>query len=306
MQLTGIQAIYLLKYSTYKLQFSSNIIPDFQFERRQPILRYVSELYKFITYMLRNQKIIFELARKDFKSKYLGSYLGIIWAFIQPTIAILIYWFIFQVGFKSTPVDNFPFILWLASAIIPWNFFAESLQGATNSIIENSYLVKKVVFRISILPIVKIYSAFFIHLFFIVFLIIMFMIYGYYPTVYYLQIPFYVASLMLLLLGLSWLTSTLVIFLKDVGQFISMFLQFGFWLTPIFYSLSIVPEKYHFFIKINPVYFITEGYRNTFIYHKWFWEDSYQMINFWIITVILLIIGSILFRKLRPHFADVL
>lgn len=269
-------------------------------------MQQVTALYRFIIDVLRNQRMIFELAKKDFQTKFVGSYLGIVWAFIQPTIAILIYWFIFQVGFKSMPVDNFPFILWLATAMIPWNFFAESLQGATNSIVDNGYLVKKVVFRVSILPMVKIYSAFFVHLFFIFFLIFLFIVYGYYPSVYYLQIPYYVLSMMVILLGLSWITSTLVIFLKDVGQFVAMILQFGFWLTPIFYSLNIVPEKYHFFIKINQIYYITEGYRNTFIYHKWFWQDPYATINFWIITILFLIIGSVLFKKLRPHFADVL
>ncbi|SCW85368.1 teichoic acid transport system permease protein [Paenibacillus tianmuensis] len=263
-------------------------------------------LYRFIVDVLRNQKLIFELAKKDFKTRFLGSYLGILWAFVQPTISILIFWFVFQVGFKNTPVDNFPFILWLAAAIIPWNFFAESLQGATHSIIENSYLVKKVVFRISILPIVKIYSALFVHLFFIVFLIVMYLLYGYMPTIYYLQIIYYLFAVMMLLLGLSWVTSTLVIFLKDTGQIVAMLVQFGFWLTPIFYSLKIVPEKYHFFIKINPMYHIIEGYRNTFIYHKWFWESPYVLINFWIFTFFFLALGSLMFKKLRPHFADVL
>jgi ABC-type polysaccharide/polyol phosphate export permease len=253
-----------------------------------------------------NQKLIFELAKKDFKTKYLGSFLGILWAFVQPTISILIFWFVFQVGFKSTPVDNFPFILWLASAMIPWNFFAESIQGATHAITDNSYLVKKIVFRVSILPIVKIYSALFVHIFFIIFLLAMFYIYGYTPDIYFFQIFYYLIAIIFLLLGISWVTSTLVIFFKDTGQIVAMLLQFGFWLTPIFYSLNIVPEKYHIFIKLNPMYYITEGYRNTFIYHQWFWEHPYQTLNFWIITLLFLIIGGFTFKKLRPHFADIL
>jgi lipopolysaccharide transport system permease protein/teichoic acid transport system permease protein len=110
----------------------------------------------------------------------------------------------------------------------------------------------------------------------------------------------------MLLLGLTWCTSTLVIFFKDVGQIIAMLLQFGFWLTPVFYALKIVPQKYHFFIKLNPMYHIIEGYRDTFIYHKWFWEEPYVLMNYWIITFFFLGLGSYLFKKLRPHFADVL
>ncbi|WP_227013555.1 ABC transporter permease [Paenibacillus psychroresistens] len=251
-------------------------------------------------------RLIFDLTRNDLKNRYFGSYLGVLWAFIQPTISILIYWFVFQVGFKSTPIDNFPFILWLASAMIAWNFFADCVQSSTNAIIENSYLVKKVVFRISILPFVKLYSAFIIHLFFIILVSLMFIVYKHPLNFHVLQISYYLLCTICLTLGISWLTSSLGIFLKDVNQIIAMLLQFGFWLTPIFYSLNIIPGKIQFLYNYNPVYYITEGYRNSFIYSKWFWEDPKQTLIFWVMTFIIMIIGATVFKKLKPHFADVL
>ncbi|MCY9664843.1 ABC transporter permease [Paenibacillus alginolyticus] len=260
----------------------------------------------FFKDLTNKQRLIFDLSKKDFKSKYLGSYLGIVWGFVQPLIQILIFWFVFQVGFKSTPIDNFPFILWLSTAMIPWFFLSESIQSGTNAILDNSYLVKKVVFQISILPIVKIYSALFVHIFFIVFLNFMFLVYGFSPNIYILQVLYYLICIFFLTLGITLITSSLVIFLKDIGQIIAMLLQFGFWLTPIFYSISTVPERYHKFIKLNPVYYIVEGYRDTFIYHKWFWEHPNLTINFWVITICLLLMGIFIFKKLRPHFADVL
>lgn len=260
----------------------------------------------FFRDFIANQKLIIELSKKDFKAKYLGSYLGILWAFVQPTVTIIIFWFIFQVGFKSMPVENFPFILWFAAALIPWNFFADSLMNGTQSITENSYLVKKVVFRVSILPLIKIYSALYVHLFFIVFLIIMFLVYGYYPDWYYLQILYLLPATFVLCLGLTWLTSALVIFLKDIGHIIAMVLQFGFWLTPIFYTLSIVPEKAQFFFKLNPMYYIVEGYRGAFVYKVWFWERPDLTIYYWLVTFAVLLVGVLVFRRLRPHFADVL
>jgi ABC-type polysaccharide/polyol phosphate export permease len=266
----------------------------------------ISSMYRFLISIIHSRHLIFELAKKDFQSKYLGSYLGIIWAFVQPTIMILIFWFVFQVGFKSTPIDNFPFILWLISGMVPWFFFSEALNSATNSIIENSYLVKKVVFRISILPFIKITSALFIHFFFIVFLFLMFAIYGYLPTIYSIQILYYLFAMIMLVIALSWITSALVVFLKDMGQIIAMILQFGFWLTPIFYTMKMVPEKYHFIMKLNPMYYIVAGYRETFIYHVWFWQHYKLTTYYWGITFVLLIFGTFIFRKLRPHFADVL
>ncbi len=262
--------------------------------------------YWFIEDILKSRQLIFELAKKDFKSKYLGSFLGIIWAFIQPTITILIFWFVFQVGFKAMPVDNFPFILWLMCGMIPWFFFSESITLATNSIIDNSHLVKKIAFRVSILPIIKILTALFIHVFFILFLILMFLIYDYQPDIYYIQLIYYLFCTIFLVLGVSWVTSSLVVFLKDIGQIVNMLLQFGFWLTPIFWSLNMVPEKYYFLIKINPFYYIVEGYRDSLIYHKWFWQHAHLTPYFWFVVVFFLMLGAIMFRRLRPHFADVL
>lgn len=263
-------------------------------------------MYKFLKDIFLNRKLLVSLVKNDFKQKYLGSYLGIMWAFLQPTFTILIFWFVFQVGFKSQPVDNFPFILWLISGMIPWFFFSDALSNATNSIIENSYLVKKVVFRVSILPIVKISSALCIHLFFIFFMIGMFLIYGYNFELYWLQIFYYMFATIVLILGLSWITSSLVVFLRDIGQLVSMCIQFGFWLTPIFWSLKMVPEKYTWIIELNPIVYIINGYRDSLIYHKWFWEDLNMTIYFWLVTIIVFMIGSLIFKKLRPHFADVL
>jgi ABC-type polysaccharide/polyol phosphate export permease len=253
-----------------------------------------------------NYKFIWNLSKKDFQTRYLGSFLGVLWAFIQPAVQILIFWFVFQVGFKSTPIDDFPFILWLISAMIPWFFISDSIQGATNSIIDSSFLVKKVVFRVSFLPIVKIYSALWIHLFFVFVIFVMFGIYGYYPNVYNVQVIYYMMCSIILILGISWITSSLIIFLKDVGQFVAILLQFGFWLTPIFYSIKIIPEKFQFLIKLNPFFYIIEGYRDAFVYKKWFWEYPTLTLYFWIATILILIIGALLFKKLRPHFADVL
>jgi ABC-type polysaccharide/polyol phosphate export permease len=260
----------------------------------------------FLRDVYKHRKLIIQLSKKDIKDKYLGSYLGVLWAFIQPTITILIFWFIFQVGFKSIPIDNFPFILWLVSGMIPWFFFSEALMSGTNSILEYRYLVKNVVFRVSLLPLIKILSSLLVHLFFIIFLIAMFLYYGYTPSVYNVQIFYYLGATIILVLGMTWLTSALVLFLKDIGQLLALLLQLGFWITPIFWSLKMVPSKYAVFIKLNPLYYLVEGYRNSLIFRSWFWEYPNQTIYFWIITLVILFIGGIVFKRLRPHFSDVI
>jgi ABC-type polysaccharide/polyol phosphate export systems, permease component len=270
------------------------------------VFKQLKVFFAFIIEVFNERNLIFDLSKKDFEMRYLGSYLGIIWAFIQPTINILILWFVFQVGFKSAPVENFPFILWLICGMIPWNFFNDSLNSATYGVTDNSYLVKKVVFKVTVLPIVKIISSLFVHVFFIGFIFIMFSIYGYGISIYNVQVIYYLIATITLVLGLSWLTSSIVVFLKDMGQIVSMVLQFGFWLTPIMWSYKIIPEKYLHFIKLNPLYYIIEGYRDTFIYHKWFWQDMKLTVYFWCVTLVFFALGSTVFRKLKPHFADVL
>lgn len=266
----------------------------------------LKHLYFFIRDLFKSRNIIFELTKRDFKSRYLGSYLGLLWAFIHPAITIVVFWFVFQVGFKSAPVDNYPFILWLMAGIVPWFFFSDSISNASNSIIENSFLVKKMVFRISILPVIKILSALFIHMFFIAVLFLMFLFYGYLPTIHYIQMLYYLFSAMILILALSWITSSVILFTKDVGQIVAVLLQFGFWLTPVFWSLKIMPEKYHPIIRLNPAYYIVEGYRDSFINKIWFWEHPDLTVYFWAVTLFIFASGAIIFRKLRPHFGDVL
>ena len=263
-------------------------------------------MIKFLKAIFQNRALLWSLTKNDFKQKYLGNILGMAWAFIQPTATVLIFWFVFQVGFKSQPIDNFPFILWLMAGMFPWFFFAEGLTSGTNSILANSFLVKKVVFRISLLPIISLLSALAIHIFFIFFIFAMFIYYGYTPQLYWLQIIYYLFATTVLLLGLSWITSSIVVFFKDIGQFVTMIIQFGFWLTPIFWNMNIVPEKYHWLIELNPMVYIIEGYRNSMIYHTWFWEDINMTLYFWATTITIFLIGGFTFKKLRPHFADVL
>ena len=118
-------------------------------------------IFDFAKELIKNRMLIFNLAKNDFKTKYAGSYLGIIWAFIQPIITMMLYWFVFEFGLRAgASSKGAPFILWLMSGLIPWFFFSDGINNATNCMQEYSYLVKKVVFKIDILPVVKIISTF--------------------------------------------------------------------------------------------------------------------------------------------------
>lgn len=267
----------------------------------------ITSFFHFLKDIFTSRKMIFQLARNDFRSRLAGSYLGIFWAFILPMVMITVIWFVFEFGFRAAPAaGDVPFILRLACGLIPWFFFVESLNNATNSLLEYSYLVNKVVFRVSIIPLVKILSAYFVHIFLVIILIVMFLIYGYRPNIFYFQIIYYSFALIMLLIGLSWLTASLAVFIKDITQAVAVILQIGFWATPIFWQIDLIPPRYQGLLKLNPMFYIVEGYRDTLINQVWFWQRQSLSITFWLVTVFFFIIGALIFKKLRPHFSDVL
>lgn len=263
-------------------------------------------IYNLFRDLYANRKLIISLASNDFKTKYAGSYFGIVWAFVQPLCTILMFWFVFQVGFRSKPIENVPFVLWLACGLVPWFFFSDAWGSATNSFLDYSYLVKKVVFKISILPIVKVISSLVVHLVFVVFLFFMFFIYKLYPNIYMLQIIYYIFCMCVLVIGLSLITSSLIIFFKDLGQIMNIILQFGMWLTPIMWQTNMIPDQFVWIFKLNPMYYIVQGYRDCMLTNFLFYQNIKQTLYFWCVTLIILLVGSVLFTKSKPHFADVL
>ncbi|MBQ8148529.1 MAG: ABC transporter permease [Lachnospiraceae bacterium] len=255
----------------------------------------------------RNRKIVWNLAKNDFKTKYAGSYLGIFWAFVQPLVTTAVYWFVFQVGLKSGQVSDFPFVLWLMSGLVPWFFFQEGIMGGTNALLEYNYLVKKVVFDIDILPIVKVCSAFFVHLFFIMFIMALCACYGYFPNVYTLQVVYLLICNFVLVLGLSYLTSAMVGFARDLTQIINIVLQIGMWITPIMWNVSILQSPIlKFLMKLNPMYYIVEGFRAALLAKEWIIGNVFWTVYFWIVTLGIWMLGVLVFKKLKIHFADVL
>ena len=261
---------------------------------------------KFIKESINNKSLIKSLAVNDFKSKYVSSYLGIIWAFINPLITIAVYWFVFQIGFRSGNVGDVPYILWFISGIIPWFFFSEALPSATNSFIEYSYLVKKVLFKIEILPTVKILSAVFVHLFFVLFLFVVMIVYKGVPKIYSFQFIYYSFAMMCLVFAISIFTSSVILFFRDLGQIIGIVVSVGFWATPIGWQLQILPENIARIFKLNPMYYIVTGYRDSFIDNIFIWQRPYETIYFWLFCIVVFSLGVKMFHKLKPHFTDVL
>ena len=262
--------------------------------------------------LFQSRRLIWKLAKNDFKKRYAGSYLGIVWAMAQPVVTVVMYWIVFDRVFdtRSQLVASgveVPYVLYLTAGLVPWFYFTEAITHGTMALLEYNYLVKKVVFNISILPIIKVIAATFIHVFFVCILLIVAVGYGYYPTIYTLQLFYYSFCMFLLVLAMSYFTSALVVFIRDLQQIINIALQIGMWATPIMWDISMLTEDtMKSFFKLNPMVYIVNGYRSAIYEQEWFWEHFYSSTYFWIFTISLFCIGTLLFKKLRVHFADVL
>jgi len=260
----------------------------------------------FLSDIYNKRSILFELAKRDFQRQYMGSYLGFVWVYLQPLLFISVLYTVFTFGFKSgSSSGGVPFVVYLISGMIAWFYIAENLNAGANVIRQHSFLLKKVDFRLSMLPIVKLMSSAVPHAFFIVIAIVVASLNGTYPSFYVLQLLYYFAAMVALLLGFGWLTSSTNIFVPDVSKTVGVVVTFGFWLTPIFWDIAKIPEQFQWVIKLNPAYYIVQGYRDSIIFQIGFWEKPYETLYFWAFTTTMLWIGITVFKKLRPHFAEV-
>ena len=258
--------------------------------------------------LYQSRHLIWKLAKNDFKKRYAGSYLGAVWAMVQPVVTVAMYYVVFDVimGTGNAMVPDKPYVLFLTAGLVPWFYFSEALNSGTNALLEYNYLVKKVVFKISVLPIIKIIAATFIHVFFAVVMLVIAAIYGYYPNIYTIQLIYYSFCLFIFVLGLCYSTCAIMVFFKDIGQIISILLQIGMWATPILWDINSMSLTVQMFVKINPLVYIVSGYRSSIFEKSWFWEDFYSTMYFWIVTVVIFGVGALVFKRLKVHFSDVL
>lgn len=264
--------------------------------------------------LYQNRKLIWKLAKNDFKTRYAGSYMGMVWAMVQPVVTIVLYYFVFEVVFQNRSQllasgIEAPYVLWLTAGLVPWFYFSEAVVQGTMALLEYNYLVKKVVFKISILPIIKIIAATFIHIFFTVVMLILYVAYGYQMDWYMIQVLYYSLCMFVFVLALSYATCAIVVFFRDLTQIINILLQVGMWATPILWDISMLKNEWEplqILFKINPVYYVVNGYRSAMFEKTWFWQDFYSTMYFWIVTAVFFGVGALIFKRLKVHFADVM
>ena len=264
----------------------------------------------FITIMRehwQNRGMLWNLPKNDFKARYATSFLGVAWAYVQPLCTLLVFWFVFQVGLRSADIGGIPFIVWYAPAYLIWTFFQDAVANMTNCIKDYNYLVRKVHFKISLIPTVKLIPGIFVHLGFFLFIIGLNLVYGTPVHISNLQIVYYFICGIAYAYGFGLVCATIAPFAGDIMSIVNVVMTVGFWATPIVWNIEGVENPVILTIlKLNPMYYVCNGYRDAYLTHKFFWEHPWTSMSFWGITIALILLGSHLFKKLSPDFVDVL
>ena len=267
----------------------------------------MGKLKFIVSRLLARWKLIWPLAKNDFKSKYATSQLGLFWAFFKPVVMAGVYMFVFSVIGRAAPVGGiYPYALWMLPGLIVWFVFSDSISSGVNTLTEYSYLVKNIRFTISILPSVKVVSAFIVHTFFVVLIFVLYLIFGLPIKPQILQLPYYYFATFFFTLSLTRVVSTLQPFFKDLTVAIEIILMVGIWACPIMWDLGIMPARFHWIFKINPLYYLVLGYRESFMGDLWFWNHPLLTAGFWVVTILLNVWSWKLFKKLGDQFVDVI
>ncbi len=261
----------------------------------------------FLSNLVRRRALVGNLVVRDFKQRYVGSSLGWLWGAVHPAVLLLSYTFVFSLVFKVRPVAGAgtdSFALYLFAGILPWLLFQDTVQRSVTAVVDYSNLITKTMFPSEVLPISLFISGMLNHL---LGLIVLLAIAGFLVkkiTVFVLLLPVYVFLLALFTIGVSWLVSSLHVFLRDTAQALSIVLTFWFWFTPIFFGAKDLPENVRFIARINPLAYVVDAYRKCLLAGQAPALADLGVTAAFAATAF--VVGGLFFRYTKRAFGDVL
>lgn len=253
--------------------------------------------------------LLIQLAKQNISGRYKSSGLGKIWSIVTPLFMLTIYTFVFSVIFKArwgTDVGDSQaaFALTLFCGLAVYNIFSESISTSATIIVSNANYVKKVVFPLEILPVNMVVTALFFGLIWFAILFAGIGIFMHKICITAICFPLILIPLLLFTLGLCWFIASLGVYVRDVTHFIAIVLQALFFMTPIFYPINMVPEKFRIVLRLNPLSTIIQEMRNIILYNVW---PNWQMlVMVFVISLLIYQLGYAWFMKTKRGFADVL
>ena len=254
-----------------------------------------------------NFSLLLELSKRDFKERYAGSIIGLWWSFIWPLVNITIYTLIFS-NIMSAKIPGIPsaysYGLYLASGIIPWIAFSNTISRSTNVFVEKKYIITKVPIQLPILPLSVAIGESITFLISFVILMVILIILGIVPSIYLVFIPVIYTFQQLLAVALGLIFATLNVFIRDIKEVVNIILQIWFWFTPIVYTVDILPENVKFLIEINPIYAFIQVYQKTLVTKE---DINFKILFIYmVLTVTLSLISYLTYKKLSKDIKDFL
>lgn len=277
-----------------------------------PHLAKSTSLFSLVQSLIQNRGLILRMSYREISSRYKGSVLGLAWSLFIPIFMLSVYTIVFSEIFKSRWVtadtqlepNKFQFALLLFIGLIVINLFNEVVNRSPGLIVGHVNYVKKVIFPIEILPVITLVTSLFNSaVSFVVLCLAMIILNGSLPwTIVF--IPIVVFPFLLFILGISWFLASLGVFIRDIAQAIGLVTTVVMFMSPVFYPVSAVPEKWRMLIMINPPTFIIEQCRQVLIFG--YWPDWSGLGLYLILSFFVFILGYVWFQKTRKGFADVL
>lgn len=261
-------------------------------------------MFKMIKHLFHHKELIISFVKRNLIGKYRGSFLGILWSFINPLFLLFIYTIIFSFLFKVRPSGgDVPYSLFLFAGMIPWIAFSDALSRSTRVILENVNLVKKIVFPLEILPLVTTLTGFVHSLFALLILLVGILIIKHtlHPTLFLL--PIVMGSQLIFTVGLCWFLAGIGVFIRDMDQIVGLGLTGWMFLTPIMYPIEIIPDRFRWIWAINPMYGVVDGYRHLLL--QGVLPDWKLLLFVSLQGFALAIVGYLWFMKTKRAFADV-
>lgn len=262
---------------------------------------------EFIKTLIKNRKMIFELGKSDFKNKFASTSLGSIWGFLQPFVFMATYVIVFQYILHTGSNGKYDYVVWFLPGMSIWMWLNDSILSATGAIRQYSYLVKKVVFPIDVIPTISIVSSSFVSLFLILISTIVCMIFKIIPN--FLNIIYIIFAGYIFIIAFTRFTSAIATLVPDFSNLLSIAMQLFFWFTPIVWNLSMLNEHEVLLkiMKCTPFTYLVTGLRQAFIDENIITaENGLYTAVFWVITIIIFLWGNRIFKRAKKDFADVL
>lgn len=287
------------------VSFAWNFIKSIKCEEKD---RKVHILKDIITEHIVYRKQIFKLAKSDLIKTYRGSALGWAWALVKPVVTIFVFWFAFSYGLRAGgDIDGYPFFLWLIAGFVPWFYMQSMITGGAGCIRNHKFMVTKMKFPISIIPTFTSLSKVFVNLILQVIVILIFMLFGYMPDVYYLQIPLYVIMMVAWFTVWGLFAGMLSAMSKDFLNLVKAFSTAIFWMSGIIYDVNSIDVTWiRTVLQYNPVTIVASGYRHCFIDKTWFFEVPVEMRSYAIVLVVIIVLALWAYKKLYKDIPDVL